>query len=126
MAVIQTKANHNSVWDHIKLTLKDKEVRQELLEPSPPDVKTYATNPDAILEPTTKTLTTDQLKCYKMDYKVYKDNLKKWEQKQTIINDINDYIIYTIGTYWLVIEKIQGIREHLKALKDHVAPTSYA
>ena len=126
LAVIQTKANHNSVWDHIKPTLKDKEVRQELLEPSPPDVKTYATNPDAIPEPTTKTLTADQLKRYEMDYKVYKDDLKKWERKQTTINDIDDYIMRTTGTYWSVIEKIQGVRERLKALKDHVAPTSYA
>ena len=54
-------------------------MRQELLEPSPPDVKTYATNPDAIPAPTTRSLKADQLKQYKMDYKIYKDKLKEWK-----------------------------------------------
>src|SRR5947207_11555589 len=42
-------------------------MQQKLLEPLLPNVKTYATNPDAILEPTIKTLTSDQLKRYKID-----------------------------------------------------------
>src|SRR5947208_7535010 len=78
LAVIQTKANHNSVWNHIKPTLDDDEVRQEHLEPSPPEVKTYSITPDAIPASTTKSLTTEQLKRYELDYKVYKDNLKNW------------------------------------------------
>ena len=61
LAVIQTKANHNEVWDHIKPTLNDGEVRQELRKPTPPVVKDYATNPDAILAPTTRSLTANQL-----------------------------------------------------------------
>ena len=32
----------------------------------------------------------------------------------------------TTGTYWSTIEKIQGVKEHLKALEDHVAPSTYA
>ena len=126
IAVIQTKANHHNVWDHIKPTLDDKEVRQELREPTPPVVKTFSATPDVIPEPTIQTLTADQLKRYEMAYKVYKDDLKKWERKQTTINDIDDYIMRTTGTYWLTIEKVQGVRERLKALKNHVAPTSYA
>jgi len=76
LAVIQTKANYNSVWDHIKL-LEPNEVRQELLEPSPPVVKIFLTTPDADPEPTIQSLTADQLKRYEMAYKVYKDDLKK-------------------------------------------------
>ena len=126
LAVIQTKANHNSVWNHIKPTLDDDEVRQELLEPSPPEVKTYSTTPDAIPAPTTKSLTAEQLKRYELDYKVYKDDLKKWERKQQTINDIDDYIMRTTGTYWSTIEKVQGVKERLKALEDHVALSTYA
>jgi hypothetical protein len=32
----------------------------------------------------------------------------------------------TTGTYWLVIEKVQGVQKRLKALEDHVAPSIYA
>src|SRR5256714_14222916 len=126
LAVIQTKANHNSVWNHIKPTLEPNKVRQKLLEPSPSVVKTFSTTPDADPEPTIQSLTTDQLKRYEMAYKVYKDDLKKWERKQATINDIDDYIMRTTGTYWSTIEKVQGVRERLKALEDHVAPSSYA
>ncbi len=126
LAVIQTKANHNSVWNHIKPTLEPNEVRQELLEPSPPVVKTFSTTPDADPEPTIQSLTADQLKRYEMTYKVYKDDLKKWERKQNTINDIDDYIMRTTGTYWSVIERVQGVRERLEKLKDHVAPSTYA
>src|SRR5256714_14122856 len=126
LAVIQTKANHNSVWNHIKPTLEPNEVRQELLEPSPPVVKTFSTTPDADPEPTIQSLTADQLKRYEMAYKVYKDNLKKWERKQATINDIDDYIMRTTGTYWSVIEKVQGVLERLTALENHVAPSTYA
>src|SRR6266516_1037839 len=126
LAVIQTKANHNEVWDHIKPTLDDGEVRQELRKPTPPVVKTYSTTPDAVPEPTTKTLTAEQLKRYQADYKVYKDEPKEWKMKQATINDIDDYIMRTTGTYWSTIEKIQGVKERLKALEDHVAPSTYA
>ena len=77
MAVIQTKANHNEVWDYIKPILDDNEVRQELRKPSPPVVKTYATAPDDVPEPIIKLLMADQLKRYEMDYKIYKDELKE-------------------------------------------------
>ena len=77
LAVIKTKASHNEVWDHIKPTLADKEERQELRKPSPPVVKDYATDPNAVLAPTTRLLKADQLKQYEMDYKVYKDKLKE-------------------------------------------------
>ena len=126
LAVIRTKASHNEVWDHIKPTLNDSEVRRELRKPTPPVVKDYATEPDADPAPTTKTLTNDQLKRYEMDYKVYKDELKEWQRKQTTINDIDDYIMRTTGTYWSTIEKVQGVKERLKALEDHVAPSTYA
>jgi hypothetical protein len=61
-----------------------------------------------------------------MAYKVYKDKLKDWERKYIIINDVDDYIIRTIGVYWLTIERVQGVIKRLKALKDHVAPSNYA
>ena len=32
----------------------------------------------------------------------------------------------TTGTYWSVIEKVQGVQKRLKALEDHVAPSTYA
>jgi hypothetical protein len=99
LAVIQTKANHNEVWDHIKPTLDDNKVRQELRKPSPPVVKTYINAPDDVPEPIIKSLTADQLKRYKMDYKIYKDELKEWKLKQTTINNIDDYIMRTTGTY---------------------------
>src|SRR5256714_12800934 len=99
LAVIQTKANHNSVWDYIKPTLQPNEVRQELREPTLPVVKIFSATPDADPEPTIQSLTADQLKRYEMAYKVYKDDLKKWERKQATINDIDDYIMRTTGTY---------------------------
>jgi len=99
LAVIETKANHNEVWPYIKPTLEPREVRQELRKPTPLVVKDYATNPDAEPAPTTKTLTPEQLKRYEMDYKVYKDELKEWKLKQATINDIDDYIMRTTGTY---------------------------
>jgi len=126
LAVIQTKANHNDVWGYIKPTLNSNEERPELLKPSPPVARTYATNPDALPEPTTRSLTAEQFKRYEMDYKIYKDELKEWKLKQATINDIDDYIMRTTGTYWSTIEKVQGVKERLKALEDHVAPSTYA
>jgi hypothetical protein len=126
LTIIQTKANHNEVWNYIKPTLDDGEVRQELRKPTPPVVKDYATHPDADPAPTTRTLTANQLNQYQADYKVYKDELKEWKLQQNTINDIDDYIMRTTGTYWSVIEKIQGVLERLKALEDHVAPSTYA
>ena len=79
LAVIQTKANHNSVWNYIKPTLEPNEVRQELREPTPPVVKTFSSTPDAELAPTIQSLMAEELKRYEMVYKIYKDNLKKWE-----------------------------------------------
>ena len=126
LAVIETKANHNEVWNYIKPTLDDGEERQELHKPTPPVVKDYATNPDAVPAPTTRSLTANQLNQYQADYKVYKDELKEWKLKQNTINDIDDYIMRTTGTYWSTIEKVQGVKERLKALEDHVAPSTYA
>jgi len=126
LAVIQTKANHNHVWPYIKPTLDDREVRQELREPTPPVAKTFSATPNAEPEPTIESLTAEQLKRYEMAYKVYKDNLKKWERKQATINDIDDYIMRTTGTYWSTIERVDGVRARLKALEDHVAPSTYA
>jgi hypothetical protein len=74
-------------------------VRQELREPSSPVVKTFLTTSDADPELTIQSLTADQLKRYEMAYKVYKDDLKKWERKQTTINDIDDYIMRTTDIY---------------------------
>jgi hypothetical protein len=31
-----------------------------------------------------------------------------------------------ISTYWLTIEKVQGVKKRLKALEDHVAPSTYS
>ena len=93
LAVIETKANHNEVWNHIKPTLKDGERRQELEKPSAPVAKDYSATPTAIPAPTTKDLSAEQLKCYEIDYKVYKNKLKEWKLKQNIINNINNYII---------------------------------
>jgi hypothetical protein len=122
IAVIQTKANHNDVWDYIKPTLNAEEVRPELHKPSPPVVTTFSTTADATLQ----SLDSDQLKRYEMAYKVYKDELKDWERKQTTINDIDDYIMRTTGAYWSTIERVQGVLERLKRLKEHVAPSNYA
>src|SRR5438874_12640962 len=101
-------------------------MRQKLPEPTPPVVKTFSSTPDAEPAPTIQSLTADELKRYEMAYKVYKDDLKKWERKQATINDIDDYIMRTTGTYWSTIEKIQGVKERLEKLKDHVAPSTYA
>jgi hypothetical protein len=122
LAVIQTKANHHSVWDYIKPTLEDKEIRPELRKPSPPKVATFSATPGATLQ----SLDSEQLKRYEIAYRVYKDELKDWERKQTTINDIDDYIMRTTGAYWSTIERIQGARERLQRLKDHVAPSNYA
>jgi hypothetical protein len=32
----------------------------------------------------------------------------------------------TTGVYWSTIERVQGVKKRLKALKDHVAPSNYA
>jgi hypothetical protein len=122
LAVIQTKANHNSVWDYIKPILNVNEVRRELRKPSSPAVGDFSTIPDATIQ----SLNAEQLKRYEMTYKVYKDELKEWERKQTTIHDIDDYIMRTTGTYWSTIEKVQGVQERLQALEDQVAPSTYA
>lgn len=95
LAVIQTKANHNSVWDYIKPTLGKEEIRPELLKPSPPAVATFSATPNATLQ----SLDSEQLRRYEMAYRVYKDELKDWERRQTTINDIDDYIMRTTGAY---------------------------
>jgi hypothetical protein len=77
LAVIKIKASYNEVWGYIKPILDDGEVRQELRKPTPPMVKNYIINPDADLAPTTKSLTDDQFKRYKIDYKIYKNKLKE-------------------------------------------------
>jgi hypothetical protein len=59
LAVIQIKANHNEVWDHIKPTLDDNKIRQEFRKPSSPVVKTYTTALDDVLEFIIKLLTAD-------------------------------------------------------------------
>jgi hypothetical protein len=122
LAVIQTKANHNEVWDYIKPTLGQGETRQELHRPSPPVVATFSVTPNATIQ----SLDSEQLRRYEMAYKIYKDELKDWQRQQTTINDIDDYIMRTTGAYWSTIEKIQGIKERLKRLQEHVAPSIYA
>jgi len=122
LAVVQTKANHNSVWDYVKPTLKKDEVRRELHEPPAPVVQDFSTTPDATIQ----SLTAQQLQRYELAYKIYKDELKKWERKQTTINDIDDYIMRTTGAYWSTIERVQGVKERLQRLQEHVAPSTYA
>lgn len=123
LAVIQTKANHNSVWDYIKPTLDQGEIRPELRKPSPPVVATFnSATPNATLQ----SLDSEQLRRYEMAYKVYKDELKDWERRQTTINDIDDYIMRTTGAYWSTIERVQGVKERLQRLQEHVAPSTYA
>jgi predicted oxidoreductase (fatty acid repression mutant protein) len=103
LVVIQTKANHNSVWDYIKPTLKKDEVRPELYKPSPPVVAMFnSATPNATLQ----SLNSEQLRRYKMAYKIYKDELKDWERRQTTINNIDDYIMRTTGVYWFIIERV--------------------
>jgi len=122
LAVIQTKANHNRVWDYIKPTLKQGEARRELREPSLPAVTDFSTAPDATIQ----SLTAQQLQRYELAYKIYKDEFKDWQRKQTTINDIDDYIMRTTGAYWSTIERVQGVRERLQRLQEHVAPSTYA
>jgi hypothetical protein len=123
LAVVQTKANHNSVWDYIKPTLKKEELRPELHKPSPPVVATFdSATPNATLQ----SLNSEQLRRYEMAYRIYKDELKDWERRQTTINDIDDYIMRTTGAYWSTIERVQGVKERLQRLKEHVAPSNYA
>jgi cytochrome oxidase Cu insertion factor (SCO1/SenC/PrrC family) len=62
-------------------------------------IKDYATNPDVDPAFIIKSLTDDQLKRYKINYKVYKDKLKEWNKKQATINNINDYIMRITGIY---------------------------
>ena len=109
LAVVQTKANYNTVWDYIKPTLKKDEVRRELHELSFLAVTDFSTTPDATIQ----SLTAQQLQRYELAYKIYKDEFKDWQRKQTTINDIDDYIMHTIGTYWSTIERVQGVRERL-------------
>ena len=52
-------------------------MQREFRKPIPPVIKNYTTKPDANPAPTTKTLTNNQLKRYKIDYKIYKDKLKE-------------------------------------------------
>ena len=122
LAVVQTKANHNRVWDYIKPTLKQGEARRELREPSRPAVTDFSTAPDATIQ----SLTAQQLQRYELAYKIYKDEFKDWQRKQTTINDIDNYIMRTIGTYWSTIERVQGVRERLQRLQEHMAPSTYA
>jgi hypothetical protein len=49
LAVIQTKANHDSVWDYIKPILDDNKIRRELRKPSSPEVRTFLTDQNATI-----------------------------------------------------------------------------
>jgi len=123
LAVVQTKANHNEVWNHIKPTLGQGETRPELRKPSPPVVATFnSATPNATIQ----SLDSEQLRRYEMAYKIYKDELKDWQRQQSTINDIDDYIMRTTGAYWSTIERVQGVRERLQRLQEHVAPSTYA
>lgn len=107
LAVVQTKANHNEVWNHIKPTLGQGETRPELRKPSPPVVATFnSATPNATIQ----SLDSEQLRRYEMAYKIYKDELKDWQRQQSTINDIDDYIMRTTGAYWSTIERVQGVR----------------
>jgi hypothetical protein len=77
LAVIKTKASYNEVWSYIKLILEDGEMRQKLRKPTPPVVKEYTINSDVNPAPITRSFTDNQLKRYKMDYKIYKNKLKE-------------------------------------------------
>ena len=78
LAVIQTKANHNNMWDYIKPTL-DNEVQPELHKPSPPVVATFnSATPNATLQ----SLNSEQLRRYKIAYRIYKDEPKDWKRRQ--------------------------------------------
>src|SRR5437667_10175861 len=77
LAVIQTTANHNSVWNYIKPILEPNKVRQKLRKPILPIVKTFSSTPNAEPAPTIQSLTAEELKRYKIAYKVYKNDLKK-------------------------------------------------
>jgi hypothetical protein len=76
LAVIQTKANHNSVWDYIKLILNVNKVRQELHRPSPPIVATFSATPNTTLQ----SLKSEQLRRYEIAYTIYKNELKDWQK----------------------------------------------
>ena len=90
------------MWDYIKPTLKKDEVRRELHEPSLPAITDFSTASDATIQ----SLTAQQLQRYELAYKIYKDEFKDWQRKQTIINNIDDYIMHTTGTYWSTIERV--------------------
>jgi len=59
LAGIETKANHNEVWNYIKPTLKDGERRQELEKLSAPVAKDYSATLTAVPAPTTKDLSAE-------------------------------------------------------------------
>ena len=61
-----------------------------------------------------------------MAYRIYKDELKDWQRQQSTINDIDDYIMRTTGAYWSTIERVQGVKERLQRLQEHMAPSNYA
>ena len=42
------------------------------------------------------------------------------------MTEIEDYVIRTTGTYWLIIKNITGLHARLVKLKDRVAPSTYA
>ena len=121
LAVVQTKANHNTIQDYIKPTLKKDKVRRELHKLPALVVQDFSTTPDATIQ----SLTAQQLQRYEMAYKIYKDKLKKQKRKQTTINNIDDYIIRTTGAYQSTIERVQGVKERLQRLQEYMAPSIY-
>jgi hypothetical protein len=77
LAVIRTKASHNEVWNYIKPIFNDGEIRREFRKSTSPTIKNYIIKSNADLASTTKILINNQLKRYKIDYKIYKNELKK-------------------------------------------------
>ena len=49
LTIIQTKANHNQIWNYIKPMLKQGEAQQKLHKPSLPTVTNFSIVPNATI-----------------------------------------------------------------------------
>jgi Pol polyprotein, beta-barrel domain len=117
IALVRTRALQKAVWDVID---PDREPTQlnEPPEPTPKKANGEVT--------TIAALTPAELEAYKIERDDWKAKKKLYDKKKEVLNDIEDYVIRTTGNFWSTIERVDGLRAKLVALKNRVAPTNYA
>jgi len=105
IALIRAKACQHDLWDHIN---PDQEKPSALIEPEIPDPDDY----DFVEKPVEIKIRYDHAVL------VYKKANKAWERKTKALQDLEIHIFRTVGPYYYLIEKQEGVHAALKILQS--------